>query len=138
MPTVHGILETALHVKNLPVTVAFYRRLFGFAALLESKRLVALNVGGRNVLLIFQREVTKDPVATPGGTIPGHVGNGPTHFAFAMAREDVAAWKAKLAAEKVALESVVTWPGDSTSLYFRDPENNLVELMSPGFWQLDG
>jgi catechol 2,3-dioxygenase-like lactoylglutathione lyase family enzyme len=34
----------------------------------------------------------------------------------------------------VAVESVVTWPGGARSVYFRDPDGNLVELISRGFW----
>ena len=34
----------------------------------------------------------------------------------------------------VAVESVVTWPRGAKSIYFRDPDGNLAELISPGFW----
>ena len=54
MPRVHGILETALYAKDVKQAADFYRRLFGFATLLESDRLIALNVAGRDVLLLFQ------------------------------------------------------------------------------------
>ena len=64
---VSGILETALYVADLPAAAAFYRRVFGFPVLLESDRLIALDVAGRSV-------------------------------------------------------------------YFRDPDGNLVELISRGFW----
>src|SRR5947209_4266087 len=75
---------------------AFYRRLFGFGTLLESERLVALDVAGKNVLLLFKRGATGEPFATPGGVIPAHAGAAPTHFAFSIAAEDVEAWKARL------------------------------------------
>jgi hypothetical protein len=39
----------------------------------------------------------------------------------------------RLAAEGVAVESVVGRPGGARSLYFRDPDQHLVELLSPGF-----
>lgn len=57
----------------------------------------------------------------------------PGHFAFWIDAADVEAWQSRLESEGVALESVVTWPGGAKSLYFRDPDGNLVELITPGF-----
>ena len=131
---VSGILETALYVADPAAAAAFYRRLFGFGTLLESERLVALDVAGRNVLLLFRRGATGEAVATSGGVIPGHAGTAPTHFAFSIAAADVEPWQARLAAEGVAVESVVTWPRGARSVYFRDPDGNLAELITRGFW----
>lgn len=66
--------------------------------------------------------------------VPPHAGVPPTHFAFAIAAEDVEGWTAKLEAEGMAVESVVTWPRGAMSVYFRDPDGNLAELITPGFW----
>ncbi len=133
---VEGILETALYVSDPAAAAAFYRRLFGFGTLLESDRLVALDVAGRNVLLLFRRGATAEPFATPGGVIPGHAGSAPTHFAFAIPADDVGPWAERLAAEGVAVEGVVDWPHGAKSVYFRDPDGNLVELITPGFWSI--
>ncbi len=46
------------------------------------------------------------------------------------------AWRRRLESEGVAVESVVTWPGGAKSLYFRDPDGNLAELITPGFWSI--
>jgi catechol 2,3-dioxygenase-like lactoylglutathione lyase family enzyme len=135
MPTVHGILETALYVADVQKSAAFYRRVFGFQPLLESDRLIALDVAGRSVLLLFKGGATEQPFTTPGGIIPGHSGTGTTHFAFAIAADDVEPWKRQLEAAGVPLESVVTWPGGAVSLYFRDPDQHLAELITPGFWR---
>jgi catechol 2,3-dioxygenase-like lactoylglutathione lyase family enzyme len=123
---VGGILETALYVADVKRSAAFYRRLFGFPTLLESERLIALDVSGRSVLLLFPEGGTKDPFPVPGGggVIPPHGGTaGGYHFAFSIASEDV------------AVESVVTWPGGAKSVYFRDPDDNLAELITAGFWK---
>lgn len=135
MPTVQGILETALYVKDLQVAAAFYRRLFSFGTLLDSERLIALDVAGRSVLLLFQEGATTAPFPAPGGMIPAHAGKPPTHFAFAIAINDVPAWTEELQTQGVALESRVDWEGGAISLYFRDPDQNLVELITPGFWR---
>ena len=133
---VGGILETALYVADLPRAAAFYRRLFGFGTLLDTERLVALNVAGRNVLLLFLAGATTEPFAVPGGIIPPHDGSGQTHLAFSITAADLDPWRAKLAAEGVAVESTVTWPGGAVSIYFRDPDEHLVELITPGFWAI--
>jgi catechol 2,3-dioxygenase-like lactoylglutathione lyase family enzyme len=134
-PRVRGILETALYVADPARSAEFYRRLFGFPVLLESERLVALDVSGTSVLLLFKAGSTAEPFPTPGGIIPGHSGSGQTHFAFAVAAGDLPGWRRRLAVERVPIESEVTWPGGATSLYFRDPDGHLAELITEGFWR---
>ena len=136
---VGGILETALYVSDVKLSAEFYVRLFGFPTLLESERVIALDVAGKSVLLLFLESGTKDPFPVPGGTgvIPPHGGSrGGYHFAFSISAEDVEPWQRRLEAEGVAVESVVTWPGGATSIYFRDPDDNLAELITAGFWKI--
>ena len=78
------------------------------------------------------------PVPGGGGVIPPHGGSaGGYHFAFSIAAEDVEPWHRRLEAEGVAVESVVSWPGGAKSIYFRDPDENLAELITAGFWAID-
>jgi catechol 2,3-dioxygenase-like lactoylglutathione lyase family enzyme len=56
-----------------------------------------------------------------------------TPIVFRRLAED---WQQRLAAEGVAIESVVKWAGGAQSIYFRDPDQNLAELITPGFWQI--
>jgi catechol 2,3-dioxygenase-like lactoylglutathione lyase family enzyme len=136
MLKVSGILETALYVSDVKEAAEFYRRLFGFNMLLESERLIALDVAGRDVLLLFQEGSTREPLYVPGGMIPPHGTSGSDHFAFSISPEDVEAWQDRLLSEGVTVESRVTWPRGAKSVYFRDPDNHLVELMTPGFWRI--
>ena len=135
MPRVNGILETALYVKDVQSAAAFYRRVFGFNPLLESDRLVALDVAGKSVLLLFKQGATAGNYTTPGGVIPGHDGSGVTHFAFAIAADELPAWRDHFKRLGVPIESTVTWNGGAVSLYVRDEDQNLVELITPGFWR---
>lgn len=86
----------------------------------------------RSVLLLFLTCITEEPAETVGGVIPPHGPGGKTHFAFAVAKEDFTTWQAELSAKQI--ESVVNWPGGARSMYFRAPDENLVELLIPGFW----
>ena len=136
MPEVHGIIETALHVRDLNRSADFYSQLFGFKILFESDRLIALDVAGRNVLLLFLQGATNEPFVTPGGVIPPHGGSGSSHLAFSITNDEFDSWSDRLKSAKVDIESVVHWPGGARSIYFRDPDEQLVELLTPGFWTI--
>ena len=62
---VGGILETALYVSDIKRAAEFYRCLLGFPTLMESDRLVALDVSGRSVLLLFPEGGTMEPFPRP-------------------------------------------------------------------------
>jgi len=135
MPTLQGILETALYVSDIQRAAEFYRRVFGCPTLLESERLIALDVAGRSVLLLFLEGSTSQPFHTPGGTIPPHGDGGPSHFAFQIPADEVDAWRQTLQEKGVSIESEMTWEQGARSLYFRDPDGNLGELITAGFWK---
>lgn len=135
MPSVSGLIESALYVTDVRIAAAFYARVFAFGTLLESDRLIALDVAGKSVLLLFKRGATGEPFKTAGGVIPGNGGEGRSHFAFSIAAGEVDAWQTHLAKLGVKVESVVTWPTGAVSIYFRDPDDHLIELLTPGFWK---
>jgi catechol 2,3-dioxygenase-like lactoylglutathione lyase family enzyme len=133
-PPIQGVLETSLHARELSRTAAFYRDLFGFPMLVDSPRLVAFDVAGTSVLLVFQAGATEADISDARGVIPGHGGQGRLHFAFAIAAADLDAWRARLAEKGVEIAGEYTWPRGGVSLYFRDPDEALVELATPGLW----
>ena len=61
---------------------------------------------------------------------------GPTHFALGIAAADLDAWRQRLERHGVSIEKEAKWPRGGTSLYFRDPSGNSVELITPGLWGL--
>jgi catechol 2,3-dioxygenase-like lactoylglutathione lyase family enzyme len=133
MLRVRRILETALDCDDLPRTAAFYTRLLDVTPMLDSERLVAIDAGEGTVLLLFQRGGAGD-LETPGGVIPGHDSGGPGHLAFAIDALALADWESRLSALGIAIESRVTWERGGVSLYFRDPDNRSVEIVTPGIW----
>ena len=53
---------------------------------------------------------------------------------LAFDHADYERWKTRLAENKVPIEKEVTWPSGSRSIYFRDPDNHDVELITKGNW----
>ena len=101
----------------------------------DGERFQAFDAGASRVLLLFKRGGTLTPQPVPsGGVIPPHDGNGPLHIGFAIASADYDTWCARLLARGVAIESETQWERGGRSVYFRDPDNHLVELVTPGIW----
>jgi catechol 2,3-dioxygenase-like lactoylglutathione lyase family enzyme len=136
MLTITGILETALYVDDLARAVHFYEDLFGFARMASDDRFCAFNVANRDVLLLFKTGGSTRPIQLPGGVVPPHDGRGPVHFAFAIPAADFDLWLERLRARKIKIESIIEWPLGGRSLYFLDPDGNLVELASPKIWPI--
>ena len=136
MPQIKGVLETALYVDDLEESVRFYEGIMNLKAMSREDRVVALDAGRGTVLLLFRRGATAGGVSVPGGRIPPHDGQGPAHFACAVASRDLDAWRGHLAENSVEIESEVTWDRGGVSLYFRDPDGHSVELATPGVWEV--
>jgi catechol 2,3-dioxygenase-like lactoylglutathione lyase family enzyme len=134
MPRLNGIIETAIHVRDLSASACFYQEVLGLELVAQSERLCALSVAGRHLLLLFLEGGTSEPIEIPGGTIPPHDGSGSLHFAFAIDRSELASWEQWLRDKGITVESCVRWELGGTSLYFRDPDGHLVELATPGTW----
>jgi catechol 2,3-dioxygenase-like lactoylglutathione lyase family enzyme len=131
-----GVLESSIYVDDVPRSAEFYRRIFGFERLEGDARFCALSVAARQVFLIFKKGGTLQPMPLPGGVLPPHDGSGQTHFAFSVHAADLAAWEERLAQNAVAIESHISWPRGGHSIYFRDPDGHLVELITPGCWTI--
>jgi catechol-2,3-dioxygenase len=135
MPRTSGVLETSLYFDDLAGAVSFYRELFGFELFFEEHRMAAMGVPGGQVLLLFQRGATLEPAPGPGGGfIPPHHGEGQLHLCFAIPFGELAAWETHLRDRGIEVESRLRWTRGGTSLYFRDPEGNSIEVATPGLW----
>lgn len=132
-PRVNGILETSIYVESPERSVEFYRRVFGFELIVadqrngitDEARLVPMRAGDRSVLLLFKKGATPDTDAT-----------GSIHVAFGISRSELSAWETWLAAQGIAIESRKTWQYGGEALYFRDPDGHLLEVVTPGVWDI--
>jgi catechol 2,3-dioxygenase-like lactoylglutathione lyase family enzyme len=133
---INGVLETALYVDDLARARAFYVGVLGLTELFCDPRMCALDAGRQSVLLLFVRGATLKTVELAGGTIPPHDGHGPLHVAFAIAEAELETWRSRLADAGIGIEGTTDWPRGGHSLYFRDPDEHLVELATPGLWAI--
>lgn len=133
-PRITGILETSVYVADLHIAHGFYSGVLGLPRMLAGDRLAAYDVAPGEVLLVFLRGATREDLETPGGMIPGHHSDGPSHFAFKIVAADLDDWRDHLTASGVTITSEVLWPAGGSSLYFNDPDGNVLELAAPPNW----
>ncbi|MGB9464176.1 MAG: VOC family protein [Candidatus Acidiferrum sp.] len=136
MPALTGVVETAIYIEDIERASNFYEEIIGLRRIDGDDRFRAYSVADHSVLLLFKRGATAQRVQTPSGVIPPHDGTGQNHFAFAIPAAELAAWEKQLVDHRVAIESRVQWPRGGTSIYFRDPDGNLVEFATPGMWSV--
>src|SRR5579871_702705 len=136
MPHIGRLLESSLYVEDLRNAVDFYERVFGFRKLTADHRFCAFSVSEQQVLLLFRKGGTTEAITIPGGVIPPHDGEGQLHIAFTIAADEEERWTAHLTQHSVPIESRVEWPRGGISLYFRDPDGHLLELITPGCWEI--
>lgn len=136
MNKLNGIIETALYTDNLERSDNFYRNILGLERLVGDERFRAFSVARSHVLLLFLRGASIAPTRLPGGTIPPHDGNGPVHIGFSVDRESMDTWEEHLTAKGVVIEGRTTWDRGGRSIYFRDPDGHLLELLTPGVWAI--
>jgi len=130
-----SILETCLSVENLARSRAFYLGLLGGPVLQEDARFCALEVDDRSILILFERGANTQDTVLPFGIIPFHRATGTQHIGFNIPRDSLTAWQERLQQLQIPIERTVHWPKGGTSLYFRDPDNHLLELLTPGVWK---
>lgn len=128
--TVRGIVEFGIYVEDVGRSAQFYRGLFAFPTHVSDEHFCALRVTEHQLLLLFQKRCTLEPLSVEGGVIPPHDGSGEQHFAFGIAAADFEGWRAKLRDCGVVIESEIAWPNATHSLYFRDPDHHLIELIT--------
>ncbi len=134
-PVISHIAESALYVDDLDRAVTFYTGLFEWPVLLRDDRFAVLRITPQQVLLLFRRGASLEPATLPGGTVPAHDGNGQLHICFGISADELTCWEEILRAQGITVESRVRWPSNAASLYFRDPDQNAVELATPGVFE---
>ena len=130
-PEIKGIVETSIYISDLDRTEEFYTQTLGLEKIARVEGRHVFFRAGSSVLLAFIAEAS-----VKAKELPPHGATSGGHFALAIDAADVERWKEHLSSKGVSIESVQVWAGDEVSLYFRDPDGNLVEMISPKVWGL--
>jgi catechol 2,3-dioxygenase-like lactoylglutathione lyase family enzyme len=129
-PKTDGILESSLYVNDVSRSIRFYQEIFGFRVIKDFReRGCAMDAGSGHVLLLFKKGSSRS-VQSP------HDGDGELHVAFAIALDELSAWESWLQTKGIALEEKRNWELGGWSLYFRDPDRHLLEVVTPGTWSI--
>jgi catechol 2,3-dioxygenase-like lactoylglutathione lyase family enzyme len=129
-PKTEGLLESSLYVDDVDRSARFYEKIFGFRVISDfGGRGCAMQAGDRQVLLLFKK----------GGSLQiesPHDGAGELHLAFAIADAELERWEAWLGENGIGVEEKRAWELGGVSLYFRDPDRHLLEVVTPGVWSI--
>jgi len=136
LPSLNGILETSLYVEDMDRSMRFYQEILQFQKMVGDERFCALRAAPQQVLLLFKLGASTQPMVIDGGTIPPHDGSGQMHLAFAISAQELEPWERWLEQHQLVIESKVRWERGGQSIYFRDPDGNLLELVTPGCWAI--
>jgi catechol 2,3-dioxygenase-like lactoylglutathione lyase family enzyme len=129
-PKTNGILESSLYVSDVTRSARFYLDIFGFPVISDfGGRGCALQAGKHQVLLLFKKGASR-AITSP------HDGDGELHLAFAISSAELVNWESWLQAHGIAVEEKRPWEWGGCSLYFRDPDRHLLEVVTPGTWSV--
>lgn len=129
---IRQVLESCLYVDDLQAARAFYGGVLGLKLHSEVQGRHLFYHCGEGMLLLFNPDRTR--IRTE--VVPTHGAFGPGHVAFAMEEEAIPDWRDHLVQNGVEIEAEVSWPKGGSSLYFRDPAGNSVELATRATWGL--
>ena len=134
-PPIRGVLEAALYAEDLQAAKRFWTEIIVLSLIAEVPgRHIFLDLGDA-VLLVFNPVATLVPPAPDARLpVPPHGTSGAGHFCLAVAAEALPAWRDHLSARGVAIEADFEWPQGGSSIYFRDPAGNSIELATPNIW----
>lgn len=127
------ILETSIYSSDLEKMKEFYVDKLGLDFVSEQTGRHVFLKTDKNMLLIFNHEVTITEKETNHGAItpPSMV-----HIAFEIESEEYEKAKESLVKSNIQVEKEIEWENDikSRSIYFRDPAGNLIEFITKNYW----
>lgn len=132
MESIRHLVEASLYAEDLERAEDFYREVLGLELVDKQPGRHLFFRVGESMLLIFRPEATLQT----GREVPSHGAHGPGHVALGIPKGALESWRERLKQHGVEIEREKTWPRGGRSLYFRDPDGNSVELITPECWGL--
>jgi catechol 2,3-dioxygenase-like lactoylglutathione lyase family enzyme len=119
------VAEAVLYVTDIPRARQFYTEVLGLPVTNEFEDALFLQTGQNSTLILFDINKLEQRISP----IPGHGARGRGHVSLSIAPEQMDAWRERLRAHGVAIEHEQDWSVGTHSIYFRDPDENSLELM---------
>ena len=127
------IVETSIYSSHLEKMKEFYVDKLGLEFVSEQKGRHVFLKTDKNMLLIFNQQVTAAEKETSHGasTPPSMV-----HIAIEIESDEYEQAKHLLEKNNIHIEKEIAWENNnkSRSIYFRDPSGNLVEFITRNYW----
>lgn len=124
------IKETCLYVSNLEKTKAFYHGTLNLPIIDYQPEKHLFLRAGSSVLLCFNPEDSKQKQSPPA-----HFAHGNQHFAFEVPATSYQRVKEEIKTKGIEIIESVIWRRGVESFYFKDPEDNILEVVPDvGIW----
>jgi catechol 2,3-dioxygenase-like lactoylglutathione lyase family enzyme len=125
------VKETCLYVGNLVKSREFYEGKLGLPCIgIEEGRHIFFRAGS-SVLLCFISEASSSR-ADKG--LPPHGATGHIHLALEVEPSSFSLVKRELQNKGIIIEYEQQWKNGFESVYFRDPDQHLLEIVPKGLW----
>ncbi|MBD3217955.1 MAG: glyoxalase/bleomycin resistance/extradiol dioxygenase family protein [candidate division Zixibacteria bacterium] len=127
-PKLSHVIETGIYIKDLKAAKDFYKDVLGLEPFIEKLERHLFYKIGNTILIIFNPDATMEE-----HYLPPHGARGIGHIAIEIDPEDTDAWREHLKKHDVEILKEASF-GGGVSLYFHDPGQNLIELITKGSW----
>jgi catechol-2,3-dioxygenase len=138
-PKLGQIVETILYTSDAAQLAQWYIEIFAITPFLSTPTVVGFSLPNNTILLLFSRSSTTADKVFPSGTIPKHgceTGLG-QHIAFACKdREELGEWEKWFEEKGVEVLGKMEWEKGGRSVYVRDWEGHVIEVMTRGVWDV--
>lgn len=131
MTQILHIAEAVLYVNDLERAKLFYQQVLGLPLTAQFADACFLQTGRHSTLILFDRAALKSRQSA----IPAHGTDGAGHVAIAVPPNEMDAWRRRLTNHGVEIEHEQQWPLGTRSIYFRDPDQNSLELIDGSHYE---
>ncbi len=130
-------METSLCVHDLTTSEKFYTDVLKLRLHSRAPGRDAFSIAGKSMLHLLNPAFLREEAIREGeNAIPQVYEHGRTHIAFEIERGSREEWGGRLEERGVRITHRETWENGSRSVYFEDPDGNVVELLEHGLWPL--
>lgn len=124
------IKETSIYSRDLDRARRFYEEKLNLPVISYVKDKHVFFRVGASMLLCFHPDDSRQK-QTP----PPHYGEGKSHLAFEVTREEYERHKKLVEDAGIPITDRVIWDSGQESFYFEDPDGHVLEIVPVGIWK---